>query len=390
MAGFVDCSKYSKDQEALDKRIDTLDECCKNNSKKNTDQDVQIKKLGDAATTADGALLDKSGNNGSGAGKITVQRIKDAVAGDVEISVNGSAGIIGNGTKNNPVALKVSSDFGFNANGELISHDSVPQKANDLNELDGFLRKLGTTYFYGTINNVGAPAFVKGVPTDFESTDNTVTSAAVHSQLGPNQDYDFNGYQIASSVEVIQYVMNNGVVWQRTNDGGMKLDGTLNNPNGWSAWKKETNVNITLGEFNALKQRAAGLEGRATALENALNQANAKIQELKEKNEESCKVPVKSLGAGSHYTLTDADHTIIIHSGSITIPDSIESGRIFTIIQSGDGHVQLLNSGKVQLHPPFEGTSVMAGERAIVSLIYEIRDADGTQHVQIAGQVEPA
>ncbi|QLD33174.1 hypothetical protein [Mannheimia varigena] len=53
--------------------------------------------------SAEDELLDKS--SGVGGGKVTVEKIKEAIAGDVAVAVKEKSGIKGDGTKENPLQL---------------------------------------------------------------------------------------------------------------------------------------------------------------------------------------------------------------------------------------------------------------------------------------------
>ncbi|MFZ7198490.1 hypothetical protein [Avibacterium avium] len=71
----------------------------------------------DKAVSAEDSLLDKSG--GEGAGKVTVEKIKEAIAGDIAVSVKPNAGINGNGTEESPLALAPDETLKFNEEGKL-------------------------------------------------------------------------------------------------------------------------------------------------------------------------------------------------------------------------------------------------------------------------------
>lgn len=72
---FVTCNQFKTSQEEQDKRM----------------------------ISAEDELLDKS--SGVGGGKVTIKKIKEAIAGDVEVAVKLGSGITGNGTKDNPLAI---------------------------------------------------------------------------------------------------------------------------------------------------------------------------------------------------------------------------------------------------------------------------------------------
>lgn len=69
------------------------------------------------AISADDDLLDKS--NGEGGGKVTVEKIKQAIAGDVSVAVKPNSGITGNGTKNQPLELNVGNGLKLGGDGKV-------------------------------------------------------------------------------------------------------------------------------------------------------------------------------------------------------------------------------------------------------------------------------
>ena len=50
----------------------------------------------------------------------------------------------------------------------------------------------------------------------------------------------------------------------------MNRDGSLKDPSGWSMWKRETNVAVTVVQTNALQQQVNDLTKRVAALEEIL------------------------------------------------------------------------------------------------------------------------
>lgn len=93
---FVTCGQHKTSQEA---------------------QDAKIKELQDNALTAEDALLDK--NSSKGGGKITAEKIKEAIAGDVAVSVKENSGIKGNGTKADPLTLNLGDTLKVDEDGKL-------------------------------------------------------------------------------------------------------------------------------------------------------------------------------------------------------------------------------------------------------------------------------
>lgn len=93
---FVTCEKFKHSQE---------------------EQDNEIKRLVEGAISAEDGLLDKS--SGQGGGKVTVDKIKESLAGGVEISVKEKSGITGDGTKSNPLSLNLGNSFRIDSKGKI-------------------------------------------------------------------------------------------------------------------------------------------------------------------------------------------------------------------------------------------------------------------------------
>lgn len=168
---------------------------------------------------------------------------------------------LGKGIKHNPGTKKWEVDLSEHvdnktvrvSNGKLATIKEGCVQATNLNTLTaetGTLAVLGHTCFYGYVSDdanltIGAPLHLGN--TD-KRTSKAVTNAAEYTQtFGTRGGYDFNGWQIATDAEVLQYVYTqagetNLSGWSRSNDGGMNTDGTLKNPNNWSDWVYEVNL----------------------------------------------------------------------------------------------------------------------------------------------------
>lgn len=93
---FVTCSQFKVSQEEQDKK----------------------------AISAEDLLLDKS--SGVGGGKVTAEKIKEAIAGDVEVAVKEKSGITGNGTEKAPLALNLGSSMKVSDEGKVeVAADKV-------------------------------------------------------------------------------------------------------------------------------------------------------------------------------------------------------------------------------------------------------------------------
>lgn len=103
MAGFVDCSKYSAEQGEQNRAIENIATKADVNAKNIALNSDAIDELGNAAITAEDKLLDNS--DGKGAGKITVEKIKDALSGKVKVKVKSDSGLTGDGTEGSELSL---------------------------------------------------------------------------------------------------------------------------------------------------------------------------------------------------------------------------------------------------------------------------------------------
>lgn len=177
--------------------------------------------------------------------------------------------ITGKGTKADPLTVALSNkDFNVNpATGEISLKAKDSERITDL--YAGF-PKVGYSTFYGFIGkDVGV--YVKGVPADINSTEATAEATSEISQLVDGQAYDFNGWQIASPVQVDQYLVGTDkAVWHRINDAGMNADGTLKDPTNWSVWHRETNVTANVLQIEAMQKQVDDLTKRVGALEKLL------------------------------------------------------------------------------------------------------------------------
>lgn len=182
--------------------------------------------------------------------------------------------IQGTGLKTDPLTLKLSKDFKVNPDGTLVLSGGVKEATSNLNNGTGV---MGMSTFYGVVNNTnGNTEYVVGVPTDIKSLDHQQTGTTAIGQLASGQNYDFNGWQIATPAQVDQWLIGEAdSVWHRTNESGMNTDGSLKDPNNWGVWTRESNVNIPVQQFQkaiqdilALETLTSNLNQRLTAIEN--------------------------------------------------------------------------------------------------------------------------
>lgn len=193
---------------------------------------------------------------------------------DKGAKVFAEAPIQGTGLKADPLTIKLSKDFKVQPDGTLVLSGGVKEATTNLNNGTGV---MGMSTFYGVVNNTnGNTEYVTGVPVNINSTDHQQNGTTTIGQLAAGQNYDFNGWQIATPAQVDQWLVGvSDSVWHRTNDSGMNEDGTLKNPNNWGQWTRESNVNIPVQQFQkaiqdilALEALTSNLNQRLTAIEN--------------------------------------------------------------------------------------------------------------------------
>ena len=184
------------------------------------------------------------------------------------------APIKGTGLKTDPLTLKLSKDFKVQPDGTLVLSGGAKEATTNLNNGTGV---MGMSTFYGVVNNTnGNTQYVTGVPVNINSTDHQQNGTTAIGQLATGQNYDFNGWQMATPAQVDQWLIGaSDSVWHRTNDSGMNEDGSLKNPSDWGVWTRESNVNIPVQQFQkaiqdilALETLTSNLNQRLTTIEN--------------------------------------------------------------------------------------------------------------------------
>lgn len=185
-----------------------------------------------------------------------------------EIETNGAKvyanlPITGTGKKSDPLTFKFEdNDFEISQDGKIRLKAVTRDATENLNEKS----VLGFSTFFGYVNKAGGK-YVFGVPAHITSEENVQDSTSDITQLRDGENYDFNGWQIASTAQVDQYITGaNNVIWHRTNDYGMNLDGTLKNPAGWGQWNRETNVNITVQQIQQMQNDLTNLRNNLQSL----------------------------------------------------------------------------------------------------------------------------
>lgn len=326
-------------------------------------------------------------------------------------------GLTGKGTVKDKLGLKVNSeDFTFDPDGSLRLATKATHEVLNLNKA---IPTLGMTTFHGFINNKTQPnKFVIGAPRDPNiQNSGTTPSASDIGELVGQQDYDFIGYQLASSVEVMQYYINDGVTYVRTNDAGMGENGVLNDPNRWSDWHRTDNAQIPFNMINthtaqiadllrdlaqdkkdlaeaiktlnaaiaaakteagnalqakvdelstALAAKGNEVEALKEALKQAKESADAEIKALKARLDTPCTIGIKTVG---DYTVENTDNTILCTGGVISVPNTITIGRMFNVIATTPSKVTLKGVDGMRLIPPADGSLELADRDTIVTVI---------------------
>lgn len=253
---------------------------------------VKVKPNGGLEATADGIGVKVKENGGleSGANGIGVkvkpngglEASEDGVgikAGDgLKVGEDGSLQIgeifankpiTGKGTKADPLKLALNNDQ-FQVNAATGEVSLKPADVGEISDLDAGKPVLGYSSFFGYVDKARG-VYVKGVPPDIKSEEANQQPTSRVDQLKDGEDYDFNGWQVASPVQVDQYLVGDDrAVWHRVNDSGMNRDGSLKDPADWSAWRRETNVTVNMMELIALQKQVLDLTGRVATLEELL------------------------------------------------------------------------------------------------------------------------
>lgn len=313
----------------------------------------------------------------------TDSKLSELEANGARVHVKGP--ITGNGKKESPLGLNLTEDFVIDATGKLALNAVAPQNLGNTSISDVKYR-LGFHTFTGIVNtdsHVGS----LGLPTNFEGTEHELPMANSWESYSAPQNYDFNGYYIASGSELNIWVANGDSMWSISNDYGINPDGTLKNPTAWGKWQKIDNAGAVTNEMiKKMQEQINALGASNTAQDSEINTLKAKVQALEAKNNESCKIPCKNVD--TNYTVVDTDNTIITTNTSpitITFPNNIPVGRMFTIIQAGTGSVTLANGGNRVFVKPRNGSLVLGGQDAAVTVLYELGGV-----VRIFGDTVPA
>ena len=314
----------------------------------------------------------------------TDSKLSELEANGARVHVKGP--INGNGKKDSPLGLNLTEDFVVDATGKLALNAVAPQNLGNTSIRD-VRYKLGFHTFTGLVNTDVREGSL-GMPTNFEGTEHELPMANSWEEYTTRQAYDFNGYYIASGSELNIWVANGDSMWSISNDYGINPDGTLKNPTAWGKWQKIDNAGAVTNEMiKKMQEQINALGASNTAQDSEINALKGKVQALEAKNNETCKIPCKNVD--TNYTVVDTDNTIITTNTSpitITFPNNIPVGRMFTIIQSSNtGSVTLANGGNRAFVKPRNGSLVLGGQDAAVTVLYELGGV-----VRIFGDTVPA
>lgn len=300
----------------------------------------------------------------------TDSKLRELETNGARVHVKGP--INGNGKKDSPLGLNLTEDFVVDANGKLALNAVAPQNLGNISIRD-VKYKLGFHTFTGLVNTDVREGSL-GMPTNFEGAEHELPMANSWEEYTTRQAYDFNGYYIASGSELNIWVVNGDSMWSISNDYGINPDGTLKNPTAWGKWQKIDNAGAVTNEMiKKMQEQINALGASNTAQDSEINALKAKVQALEAKNNETCKIPCKNVD--TNYTVVDTDNTIITTNTSpitITFPNNIPVGRMFTIIQAGTGSVTLANGGNRVFVKPRNGSLVLGGQDAAVTVLYEL------------------
>ena len=270
--------------------------------------------------------------------------------------------IAGNGNKSNPLTLNLGDGLSVDASGKLLVTGVAPKTMSG-NMNSGY--KLGLNIFSGQMGDSShAPEnYIKGFPINIWSEDKEQNLSTSISDVStdPNNAYDWSAIAVATDNQVMfQLTGVNSTVWQITNDSGIDSNGNVKDTNAWGKWQK-------------LDNSASITDTMVRNLQDLVNGLNSRIQALENKNSETCKVPLKHVTAD--YTVVDTDNTLICINDNpitITIPNNIPQGRLFTVVQANNSSITFKAQSGVRLFAPREGSLVMGGRDAVVTILVEI------------------
>lgn len=337
-----------------------------------------------ASDLVDGTTIIAGSNNKFSVSPIYTKNITDAIdnlkkATDVKfntLATNGakvyaSNPIGGDGTKANPLTIKLANNLIVDSKGNLTLNDVQPEVITNFKT---------HPYRYGFHTFQGSNSRVIGLPAQITSN---LPEQPMLDTVSSETSYDFQGYYIASNSEIGVWIHNSGHAFFVANDHGLERNQVQRDSSAWGNWQKLDNTsNITTVQVTNMQNQINSLNTNLTARTNDINKNKADIASINTKLNATCKTKIKNING--NYTIVDTDNTIISTSTSnITItlnPTTVPVGRTFTVIQGGTGKITFKGASGTVI-PPFEGTLVTAGQNAVVSVLFE-----STTKVRLMGQ----
>lgn len=264
MAGFVDCAKYSKDQAAQDAQIANIE-----NQNKQQDSDINTLKRKDSEQDTEINNLKKkiaANENCCNTNKNSLTELAQVIMKPI-VAKNP---ITGSGTSSSPLGLNLGEDFTTDSSGKLILNAVAPQQLGNTSLINNKY-KLGFHTFTGRVESNNSAGSL-GLPTDFYSESTELPMAKTWPEYKDAQNYDFNGYYIASGAELNVWVASGGTIWTISNDSGINNDGSLKDPNAWSKWQKLDNAgSVTDQMILKMQSQINSLATQVTSLSNTIN-----------------------------------------------------------------------------------------------------------------------
>lgn len=163
--------------------------------------------------------------------------------------------ITGEGTKTNPLGIALGDDFTI-SNGKIVLANNPPDKMTSISN---------GTYKFGFHTFTGSSTNTVGLPIRINSDEHEQGMLTQPSNEAEEQ-YDYNGYYIASASQVdVWLIGNENTAWKITNDYGLNTNGQLVNPNGWGKWQKLDNTSsVTNAMIKSMQDQINSLNEKHT------------------------------------------------------------------------------------------------------------------------------
>lgn len=325
----------------------------------------------------------------------TIEKLDERGA---KVYVNGP--ITGDGTTNNHLGLNFNTDdFEVLADGSLTLKVKPPVTFTtfDSNYKFGFHTFTGSSKYNGSI-------FVRGVPLDINA-EVLEQDRALTADQQVDSGYDFNGYYIASAVQLDVWLSGvDGTVWKITNDSGVNDDGTVKDSLAWGKWQKlDNNNNITnemikrlQDQVNSLSQKNQAQDIEIEALKQKNQAQDEEIQNLKNKHQpqdnnvsesgkENCPLISIFNGQGGNLKLSENEAPTWILDGVQDYTITLDNGRtpsIFNIIRGKTANTVrfVTGAGATLILPPNKIAELDNPVNSVVTIV-----GDGNNTFRIVG-----